>query len=62
VPSATERWLATTDPATLARAVERDRTVALTTTTRADVSSGPLIGTAVAALLGQRGGGRCSSH
>ena len=50
VPAATERWVATAHPDTLAGAVERDRTVALTTETRADVSSGPLIGTAVAAL------------
>ena len=56
VPAATERWLATADPDTLASAVERDRTVALTTATRADVSSGPLIGTAVAALWASAAG------
>jgi len=50
VPEPTEQWLAASDPLAVAATIERDRTTALTATTRADASSAPLIAPAVAAL------------
>ena len=50
VPATTEAWLASPEPDRLATALERDRTSALSTSTRDDASSAPLIGPAVAAL------------
>ncbi|MGI9822570.1 hypothetical protein [Agromyces sp. Marseille-Q5079] len=50
VPAFTERWLATTTPAAIADDLRRDTAAAATATTRADVSSAPLIGPAVNAL------------
>ena len=50
VPQSTERWVATPDPAGVRDAVERNRSTALTASTRADASSASLIAPAIRAL------------
>ncbi|GAA1962498.1 hypothetical protein [Agromyces allii] len=56
VPAYTDRWISTSEPAAVADGISRERSTALTTTTRADASSEPLIGPAVAALWAGAGG------
>ncbi|MFF2370971.1 hypothetical protein [Agromyces sp. NPDC058110] len=56
VPASTERWITTADPTGVADGIRDGRTTALTATTRADASSSPLIGPAVAALWAGAGG------
>jgi len=56
VPAYTDRWISTAEPAAVADGIGRDRTTSLTTTTRADASSAPLIGPAATALWAGAGG------